>query len=77
MFEDKPFIPYPAEVPTEQHHTQCNHSCPETVEVDRRTHEIIHQANADAVFEATGLKSNGFCGDPFTLKLGNNFYKGE
>lgn len=70
-------FPYPSEVRTEEHHTQCNHNFPETITVDRITHEWIHQANAAALREVGGISSTGFCGDPFTLKLGNNFYKGD
>jgi len=53
------------------HHSDCSGEGPGDLYVDRLTHEIIHQTNAQAL-RKMGIPTRGFCGDSFTLKS-NNF----
>jgi hypothetical protein len=52
------------------HHSDCSGEGPGDLYVDRLTHEIIHQTNAQ-VLRDFSIPARGFCGDSFTLK-GNN-----
>ena len=70
---------YPKE---EGHHSDCSGKGPADTFIVRGGHQIIHQDNAywakimsGREPEDSGFK--GFCGDPFTLKLGNKFYDEE
>lgn len=52
------------------HHSDCSGEGPGNVLVDRLTHTIIHQTNAE-VLRDQGIPTRGFCGDSFTLKSNN------
>lgn len=64
----------------EGHHSDCSGQGPADTWIIRPGHEQIHFDNATAVkslLEKTKGFRKGFNGDPFTLKIGNQFYGSE